>query len=123
MVQYGDYDRHDAEASPDLSSLYVGYALILFAVPTFGAAAAIGLLRMWRKTPPADPVARSHFIFQQRTLTAAVAAILAGVLLIVINVGVFVLFFMAIWTIVRGALGLKDLLQGRAVRHPHRLFY
>ncbi|MNX51570.1 hypothetical protein D3C86_822320 [compost metagenome] len=126
MVQSGDYSSNSA-ASPDqagdLTSLYVGYALILFAVPTFGVAAAIGLLRMWRKPAPAEPVARSHFIFQQRTLTAAVAAIVGGVVLILINVGVFVLFAMAVWTIVRGALGLKDLLEGRAIRHPHRLFY
>ena len=52
-----------------------------------------------------------------------VASIVAGVLLIVINVGVFVLFVMAVWTIVRGALGLKALLEGRPIRHPHRLFY
>ena len=126
MVQSGDYSSNNA-ASPDqasdLTSLYVGYALILFTVPTFGAAGAIGLLREWRKAPPADPVARSHFIFQQRTLLAAVASIVAGVLLIVINVGVFVLFVTAVWTIVRGALGLKALLEGRPIRHPHRLFY
>ena len=127
MVQSGDYSSNSPAASPDqasdLTSLYVGYALILFAVPTFGVAAAIGLLRVWRKAPPADPVARSHFIFQQRTLLAAVAAIVGGVVLILINVGVFVLFVMAVWTIVRGALGLKDLLEGRAIRHPLSLFY
>jgi len=43
------------------------------------------------------------------------------VVLILINVGVFVLFVMAVWTIVRGVLGLKDLLEGRAIRHPLRL--
>ena len=126
MVQSGDYSSNSAASSDqagDLTSLYVGYALILFAVPTFGVAAAIGLLRVWRKPPPAEPVARSHFIFQQRTLLAAVVAIIAGAVLILVNVGVFVLFVMAVWTIVRGALGLKDLLEGRAIRHPLRLFY
>ena len=121
MVQ--DYSSNSAAASSDLTSLYVGYALILFAVPTFGVAAAIGLLRVWRKAPPVDPVACSHFIFQQRTLMAAVAAIVGGVVLILINVGVFVLFIMSVWTIIRGVLGLKDLLEGRAIRHPLRLFY
>jgi uncharacterized membrane protein len=78
---------------------------------------------MWRKAPPSDPLARSHFIFQQRTLMASVAAIVAGVVLILVNVGVFVLFVMALWSIVRGALGLKDLLEGRPIRHPLRFFY
>lgn len=123
MVQSGDYSSNSPVASSDLTSLYVGYTLILFAVPTFGVAAAIGLLRMWRKAPPADPLARSHFIFQQRTLLASVVAIVAGVVLILVNVGVFVLFVMAVWSIVRGALGLKALLEGRPIRHPLRLFY
>ncbi|HEY1073808.1 serine/threonine protein kinase [Brevundimonas sp.] len=126
MVQSGDYSSNSAatpDQAGDLTSLYVGYALILFAVPTFGVAAAVGLLRVWRKEPPVDPLARSHFIFQQRTLMAAVAAIVGGVVLILINVGVFVLFVMAVWSIVRGALGLKDLLEGRPIRHPMRLFY
>jgi len=101
----------------------VGYALILLAAPTFGAAAAIGLLRVWRRPAPVDPMLRSHFVFQQRTLLAAVCAIIAGAVLILVNVGVFVLFVMAVWTIVRGALGLKDLLTGRPIAEPRRLFY
>ena len=124
MVQSGDYSSNSGgEASADLTGLYAGYALILLAAPTFGASAAIGLLRVWRRPAPVDPVLRSHFVFQQRTLMAAVAAIVGGVVLILVNVGVFVLFVMAVWTIVRGALGLKDLLEGRPIRHPLRLFY
>ena len=124
MVQSGDYSSNSGgEASAELTGLYAGYALILLAAPTFGAAAAIGLLRVWRRPAPADPFLRSHFIFQQRTLLAAVVAIIAGAVLILVNVGVFVLFVMAVWTIVRGALGLKDLLTGRPIAEPRRLFY
>ena len=124
MVQSGDYSSNSGgEVSAELTGLYAGYALILLAAPTFGVAAAIGLLRVWRRPAPADPMLRSHFIFQQRTLMAAVAAIVGGVVLILINVGVFVLFIMSVWTIIRGVLGLKDLLEGRAIRHPLRLFY
>lgn len=124
MVQSGDYSSNNGgEVSADLTGLYAGYALILLAAPTFGAAAAIGLLRVWRRPAPADPMLRSHFVFQQRTLLAAVCAIIAGAVLILVNVGVFVLFVMAVWTIVRGALGLKDLLTGRPIAEPRRLFY
>lgn len=124
MVQSGDYtSNRGGEVSADLSGLYVGYALILLAAPTFGVAAAVGLLRVWRRAAPVDPILRSHFIFQQRTLLAAVCAIIAGAVLILVNVGVFVLFIMAVWTIVRGALGLKDLLNGRPIAEPRRLFY
>lgn len=124
MVQSGDYSSNSGgEVSADLTGLYAGYALILLAAPTFGAAAAIGLLRVWRRPAPVDPMLRSHFVFQQRTLLAAVCAIIAGAVLILVNVGVFVLFVMAVWTIVRGALGLKDLLTGRPIAEPRRLFY
>lgn len=124
MVQSGDYSSNSGgEVSADLTGLYAGYALILLAAPTFGAAAAIGLLRVWRRPAPVDPMLRSHFVFQQRTLLAAVCAIIAGAVLILVNVGVFVLFAMAVWTIVRGALGLKDLLTGRPIAEPRRLFY
>ena len=123
MVQPGDYTSNSGEASAELTGIYAGYALILLAAPTFGAAAVIGLLRVWRRPAPADPMLRSHFVFQQRTLLAAVCAIIAGAVLILVNVGVFVLFVMAVWTIVRGALGLKDLLTGRPIAEPRRLFY
>lgn len=123
MVQPGDYTSNSGEASAELTGIYAGYALILLAAPTFGVAAAIGLLRVWGRSAPVDPILRSHFLFQQRTLVAAVCAILAGALLILVNLGVFVLFVMAVWTIVRGALGLKDLLNGRAIAAPRRLFY
>ncbi|MFS0741956.1 serine/threonine protein kinase [Brevundimonas sp. 3P9-tot-E] len=124
MVQSGDYSSNSGgEVSADLTGLYAGYALILLAAPTFGAAAAIGLLRVWRRPAPVDPMLRSHFVFQQRTLLAAVVAIIAGAVLILVNVGVFVLFVMAVWTIVRGALGLKDMLTGRPIAEPRRLFY
>lgn len=123
MARYGDYSSNDSAVSADVAGLYVGYALILLAVPTFGAAAALGLLRTWRRAAPADPLLRSHFIFQKRTLTAAVVAIVAGAVLILVNVGVFVLFGMAVWSIVRGVVGLKDLLEGRAIADPRRLLY
>jgi len=122
MVQSGDFSPSGASES-EVAGLYVGYALILFAVPTFGVAAVIGLLRLWRAPAPADALARSHFIFQKRTLIAAVAAILAGGVLILVNLGVFVLFGMAVWTLVRGVLGLRALLQGRRIEQPLRLFY
>lgn len=123
MVQSGDYSPQATAESSGLASLYATYALILFTVPTFGAAAALGLLRLWSRPAPTDPLERSHFIFQRRTLMAAVVSIIIGGLLIIFGIGVFVVFIMAVWTIVRGALGLRTLLLGRKIRQPYRLFY
>lgn len=99
-------------------NLYAIYALILFAVPTLGVSAIIGLLAVTGREPPADPVARSHFIYMQRTLWAAAVVALLGVILIVVNIGVFVLFALALWTLARGALGVFRLKSGQPIPDP-----
>ena len=99
-------------------NLYANYALILFAVPTLGVSAVIGLLAVTGREPPADPVARSHFIYQQRTLWAAAVVALLGAILVVVNIGVFVLFALALWTLVRGALGVFRLKAGQPIPDP-----
>ena len=48
----------------------------------------------------------------------ALASIVIGAILIVVNVGVFVLFAMLIWTLVRGMRGLRALQQGQVIANP-----
>lgn len=103
---------------PGAMSLYATYAMILFAVPTFGVSAVIGLLAVTGREPPADPVARSHFIYQQRTLWAGAVVALLGAILVVVNIGVFVLFALALWLLVRGAAGVFRLKSGRPIDDP-----
>ena len=52
-------DRTPASV-PGAMNLYAVYALILFAVPTLGVSAVIGLLAVTGREPPADPVAPSR---------------------------------------------------------------
>jgi len=98
--------------------LYTVYALILFAIPTFGVSAVIGLLAVMMRDVPTHAVAASHHVFQVRTLwTAAVVAVL-GVILIVVNAGVFVLFLLVLWVLMRGAWGSWMLKSRQAIPHP-----
>lgn len=97
------------------------YALILFAVPTLGVSALVGILAVMGREPPADPLAASHFVFQKRTLWGAAIAAVAGVILIVVNLGVFVLFLAALWTLLRGVVGVIRLKSGRALADPMTL--
>ncbi len=99
--------------------LYAVYSLILFAVPTFGVAAVIALFAVTGRSGPSEALSRSHFVYQQRTLWAAAIAALLGVILIVVNVGVFVLFILALWLVARGAYGLLRLKAGRPIPNPH----
>lgn len=123
MLQSGETHPNSTAVSSSLASLFATYALILFTVPTFGAAAALGLLRLWKRPLPSDPIERSHQIFQRRTLMISVVSIILGGLLIIVGVGVFVIFIMAVWSIIRGAIGLRSLLLGQPIRQPYRLFY
>jgi uncharacterized membrane protein len=101
-------------------TLYAVYALILFAVPTLGVSALIGLLAVTGRDGPEDDLSRSHFIYQQRTLWAAAVAAVAGLILLAapLALGVPLLFVLALWTVLRGASGVWTLKSGRAIPDP-----
>lgn len=111
--------RDESPDRPAANGLYAVYALTLFAVPTFGLSAIIALFAVTGRSGPSDPLGRSHFVYQQRTLWAAAVAALLGVILIVVNIGVFVLFVASLWVLARGAYGVIRLSAGRPIPHPH----
>jgi uncharacterized membrane protein len=104
--------------------LYAVYALILFAVPTVGVSAVIGLFAVTGRAGPDDDLSSSHFIFQQRTLWAAAVAAVAGVILMAapFALGVPILFALALWVVLRGASGVWTLKSGRAIANPRGWF-
>jgi uncharacterized membrane protein len=113
------FGRREREAVPEAPiGLNAVYALILFAVPTFGVSAIIGLASvLFRDAPTEEPWA-SHHLYQLRTLWAAAIVAVIGVILIVVNLGVFVLFALVIWLVIRGAWGVRLATRGRAVPNP-----
>ena len=94
------------------------YALILLAVPTLGFSAILGLLAVTGRTVNASPFLLSHYVYQQRTLWTAGIAALIGLILIVVNLGVFVLFLLVVWTIARGAAGVWRLKNAQPISDP-----
>lgn len=104
------------------NGLYAVYALILFAVPTLGVSVLIALLAVTGRPGPSEQIAASHFMYQQRTLWTAAVAALLGAILIAVGLGVFVLFIVAVWMILRGASGVLTLKAGRPVRDPRGWF-
>lgn len=110
----------EPDETPGVVGLYVIYALILFTVPTVGVAGVVALLAMWKRPEPPNALARSHFVFQRRTLMAGVIAAVVGVVLMAAPyaLGVPILFLTALWLILRGAWGVWALKAGRAISHP-----
>ena len=116
----GSFARRGEQPSPvdGAMGIYAVYALILFAVPTLGVSAVIALLAVTGRAGPQGAVAASHFIFQQRTLWAGAVVALLGAILIAVGLGVFVLFVLALWLILRGAGGVLKLKAGRPIERP-----
>ncbi len=100
--------------------LYAVYALILFAVPTLGVSAVIGLLAVTGRSGPDDALSRSHFVYQQRTLWTGAVAAMAGLILLAapFALGVPILFLLALWLVLRGASGVWALKSGRPIADP-----
>jgi len=100
--------------------LYAVYALILFAVPTLGVSAIIGLFAVTGRNGPDDPMSLSHFLYQQRTLWAAAVAVAVGLIffLVPFGLGPAIMFFAALWLVVRGAAGVWALKAGRPIADP-----
>lgn len=94
------------------------YALILFAVPTLGFSAIIGLLAVTGRTVNASPFLLSHYVYQQRTLWIAAIGALVALILIPVGLGVFVLFLLAVWTLLRGAAGVWRLKNAQPISDP-----
>ena len=100
--------------------LYAVYALILFAVPTLGVSAIIGLLAVTGRAGPEDPLSQSHFIYQQRTLWTAGVAVAVGLIffLVPFGFGPAIMFLAALWLVARGAVGVWSLKAGRPIANP-----
>lgn len=113
----------DEEPKDRLTWALTIYALILFAVPTLGFSAILGLLAVTGRTVNASPFLLSHYIYQQRTLWIAAIAALVGLILIVVNLGIFVLFLLAVWTIARGVAGLWRLKNAQPISNPRTWFF
>ncbi|MFN4295574.1 MAG: DUF4870 family protein [Brevundimonas sp.] len=113
----------DEEPRDRLTWALTIYALILFAVPTLGFSAIVGLLAVTGRTVNASPFLLSHYVYQQRTLWTAAIAALVGLILIVVNLGIFVLFLLAVWTIARGAAGLWRLKNAQPISNPRTWFF
>lgn len=113
-------ERSATKAAPigGAVGLFGTYVMILLAVPTFGVSAIFGLLSILARPTPSDDVARSHHVFQQRTLVAAAGVAVLGVVLIIVGLGVFVLFALALWMMVRGAVGVLKLKADQPIANP-----
>jgi len=65
-----------------------------------------------------DPMLRSHYQWQIRTFWIGVLYFVIGVVLCFVLIGILVLLFWFIWTLVRNVKGLLALNENRPIANP-----
>jgi len=99
-----------------------GLALIVyilyFAGYITGITKIIGVIIAHIQVNILDPVARSHYQFQIRTFWIGVLYLVVGVLTSLVVVGVFILLWWLIWSLIRNVKGILALNENRPIVNP-----
>ena len=66
----------------------------------------------------ADPMLRSHYQWQIRTFWIGILYFVIGVVLCFVVIGIFVLLFWFIWTLVRNVKGMLALNENKPIANP-----
>jgi len=95
------------------------FVYILYLVAYFnGITAVIGVIIAHVQIGSADPVLASHYRFQIRTFWIGVLYLVIGTILTVVLVGIAVLFWWFIWSLVRNIKGVLALNENKPIVNP-----
>jgi uncharacterized membrane protein len=93
---------------------------ILYFVAYFtGITAVVGVIMAHLQVGSADPLSSSHFRFQIRTFWIGLLYIVIGTILTVVIVGIAVLFWWFIWSLVRNIKGVLALNENQPIANPN----
>ena len=97
-------------------------AMIVYVLYLAGCVVAItpiaGVIIAYVQYGTADPMLQSHYRFQIRTFWISVLYVAGGAVLCLVIVGIFVLLWWFIWSLVRNIKGLLALNEGRPIADP-----
>ena len=92
---------------------------LLYGVGYFtGISALIGVIIAHVKIGDADPLLRTHYQFQIRTFWIGILYLAIGIVLTVVVIGVLVLLWWFIWSLVRNVKGLLALNENKPIQNP-----
>ncbi len=101
----------------------VNYVLFLVG-PANGLTMIIAAVLAYIRKPEAEPWLQTHFIFQINTLWIGFLIFLAGLLTVwILGLGLLVWLFGTIWVVVRAAVGLVRLIDGRPHPDPRAFLF
>lgn len=95
-------------------AVYILYLLGYFT----GITAIIGVTIAYLQARSANPPAKSHYIFQIRTFWIGLVYLVVGLLLLSLAVGVLILLWGLVWSLVRNVKGLLALNRNDPIPNP-----
>lgn len=102
----------------------VNYVLILIGIPTSGVLMLVALIFAYVRLDQSTGWIRTHFIYQIRTIWGGLAFAVAGWLTIwIFGLGALIWAVGAVWVLVRGAVGLIRLVDGRGHADPRAFLF
>jgi uncharacterized membrane protein len=105
---------------PTVSDTQLALAVyVLYLVGFFTAITAlVGVVIAYVQIDKADDMLRTHYRFQIRTFWIGLLYVVIGALSVIIIVGIFILLWWFIWTLVRCVKGLLALNEHRSIQNP-----
>ncbi len=93
--------------------------VLYFASYFFILTSVVGVIIAYVQIGTADPMLQSHYRFQIRTFWIGLLYFVAGcVLIFAFGIGILVLIWWFIWTLVRSIKGILALNEGRPIAQP-----
>jgi uncharacterized membrane protein len=110
----------DQSQQPALSGKQLALVVyILYLVAYFtGITALIGVIIAHVQIGSADPFLASHYRFQIRTFWIGILYLVIGAILAVVLVGIAVLLWWFIWSLIRNIKGALALNENRPIANP-----
>jgi uncharacterized membrane protein len=92
---------------------------VLYGVGYFtGFSALVGVIIAHVKVDDADPVLRSHYLFQIRTFWIGLLYLTIGFVLCIVLVGIPILFWWLVWSLIRIVKGIMAINEHKPIVHP-----
>jgi uncharacterized membrane protein len=92
--------------------------ILYFAAYFTGITGLIGVIIAHVQVDSADDLLRTHYRFQIRTFWVGLLYLVVGTILIFVVIGIAVLFWWFVWSLVRNVKGLLALNENRPIANP-----
>ena len=110
----------DQSRSPMMSNnqLALIVYILYFAAYFTGITGLIGVIIAHVQVDSADELLRTHYRFQIRTFWIGLLYLVVGTILLFVVIGIAVLFWWFVWSLVRNVKGVLALNESRPIANP-----